>query len=198
MADSLFLNLWFPSFTEAEMLPRLACVLKHFPFSATKPGIGYVEVHSVSWNEPTVFQETFDYRADPERAIALASEFLHDDNGYVFEAMWDLWSPGAAGERWKREPHPVKFIVHGGQFEDGAGEESGNIQIDLGLDSQFLFEQEGSESAEGRHRVAENIQQLVNFSAAIEKNCGTVSRLLWSESEENLPQKLTAQLQRLQ
>ncbi len=31
MADSLYLSLWFPSFSESEMLPKLLCVLRHFP-----------------------------------------------------------------------------------------------------------------------------------------------------------------------
>ncbi len=49
MADQLYLNLWFPSFTEADMLPRLASVLRQFPFSAAKPGVGYVAVHGVAF-----------------------------------------------------------------------------------------------------------------------------------------------------
>ena len=79
MADSLYLSLWFPSFTEAEMMPRLLSVVKQFPFSADRPGIGYLAVHALSWDQPPVFTQSFDFSADPERAIALAAEFLHDD-----------------------------------------------------------------------------------------------------------------------
>jgi len=35
------------------------------------------------------------------------------------------------------------------------------------------------------------------LTAAIEKNCRVSSRLLWSESEESLPQKLIARLQKV-
>src|SRR5689334_15211790 len=75
MADRLYLSIWFPSFSTPEMLPRMLSVIKQFTFSRQRGGIGYLAVHSISWEEPIVFQQTFDYRADPERVLALASEF---------------------------------------------------------------------------------------------------------------------------
>jgi hypothetical protein len=196
MADTLYLNLWWPSFTEAEMLARLECVLRQFPFTRERPGIGYFAVYGVSWSEPVLTQETFDYQVTPQQAVALAAEFLHDDNGYIFEAAWNLWSPAEQYDSWSEQPHAVKFLVHGQNFEDGISEESGHVQIDFGLDSDFLFDE--MELTEiGQQRVKENIARLVAFSAAIEKNCGISARLLWSESEENLAQKLITRLQRL-
>jgi len=59
------------------MLPRLLSVLKQFPFSAERSGIGYLAVRSVSWEEPIVFEQTFDDRATPEQSLTLAAEFLH-------------------------------------------------------------------------------------------------------------------------
>lgn len=196
MADSLYLNLWFPSFSEADMMPRLLCVLQQFPFSQSRTGIGYIGIFGVSWREPVIFQETLDYRADPQHAIKHASEFLHADNGYIFEALWDLWTPGAEYDSWRLEPQRVKFLVHGPAFEDGIGEESGNIQIEFGFDSAFLFEDVDLTEI-GEQCVKENIAKLVSFSAAIEKNCGVHARLLWSESEENLARKLIARLQKV-
>jgi hypothetical protein len=196
MADSLYLNLWFPSFPEATMMPRLLAVLQQFPFSQERTGIGYVGIHGVSWSEPPVFEESFDYRAQPEHAVALAADFLHDDDGYVFEALWDLWSAGDQYDSWILKPWPVKFVVHGTRFEDGIAEESGHIQIDFGVDTPFLFDQvELTEM--GEHRVKQNIKKLVSFTSALEKHCGLAGRLLWSESEENLAQKLIARLQRV-
>ena len=55
MSDRLYLSIWFPSFNEPEMVPRLLSLLKQFPFSAQKSGVGYLAVHSVSWNEPLLF-----------------------------------------------------------------------------------------------------------------------------------------------
>src|SRR5579872_5019955 len=116
MADSLYLNLWFRSFREQEVLARVGCVFSQFPFSESRPGIGHLSIRSLDWSEPTVFEETFDHRASPERVLTLAGEFLHDDNSYVFEAHWDLWSRAASADEWRRQPHPVKFIAHGEMF----------------------------------------------------------------------------------
>jgi hypothetical protein len=46
--------------------------------------------------------------------------------------------------------------------------------------------------------VRSNVQKLVEFTANVEKNSGATGRLLWSESEENLAQKLINRLQRVQ
>src|SRR4051812_40279247 len=76
MADQLYLNLWFPSFTEAEMLPRLLSVIKQFSFSESLPGVGDLAIHPISFNEPEILEEQFDFRADPEQAILQAGEFV--------------------------------------------------------------------------------------------------------------------------
>jgi hypothetical protein len=196
MADRLYLNLWFPNFSEGEMLAKTLCVLNQFPFAAERPGIGYLAVHPISWNEPVVYQETFDYHATPEHAIETAGEFLHDDNAYEFEALWDLWTPGEdAG--WVRAPGSVNFFVHGLNFEEGTYEHDGHVQVDFGLDTPFLYEDVKLTPLTGE-RVRDNVQKLVEFTSAVEKICGTSARLLWSESEANLAQKLIARLQKVQ
>ena len=75
-----------------EMMPRLLGVMRQFPFSTQHPGIGYVAVHPVSYTESPIYAQTFDFRVEPERAITFASEFLHDDYAYEFEALWNLWN----------------------------------------------------------------------------------------------------------
>ena len=196
MADNLYLSLWFLSFSEEEMLPKMLCVLRQFPFASERPGIGYLAVHPISWNEPVIYQETFDFRAPPERALETVGEFLHEDNAYEFEALWDLWAPGEdAG--WIREPRPVRFLAHGLDFDEGAYEQEGHVQVDFGLDTPFLYE-EVKLTPLAEARVRENVQKLIAFTGAVEKNCGTSARLLWSESDENLAQKLIARLQKVQ
>ncbi|PYX95080.1 MAG: hypothetical protein DMG63_19665 [Acidobacteria bacterium] len=141
MADRLYLSLWFPSFEEAEMIPRTLAVLKHFPFSNSQPGIRYLGIYAISWNEPLVFEQTFDSRETPEQAVELAREHVHRDHAYEFEAMWDLWSPeigGGLDTTWRLQPQPVKFLVHGTEFEDGLFQEDGHVKIDFGLDTPFL------------------------------------------------------------
>src|SRR5579864_2050728 len=200
MADRLYLSIWFPSFHESEMVPRLLSVLKQFPFSAQRSGIAHLTVYSISWNEPLLFEQTFDYRIDPERALALAGEFLHEDNAYELEATWDLWVPIEEGDldtTWEVKPQLTKFTAFGTKFEDSTYQQNGHIQVDFGLDTPFLYEDvEFTEAVE--KRVKANVQKLINFTNAVEKNCGISGRVLWSESEDNLAQKLIERLQKVQ
>ncbi len=196
MADSLYLSLWFPSFAEREMMPRLFSVLRQFPFSVQRPGVGHIAVIPVSWNEAPVYEQSFDFQADPERAVALAGEFLHDDYAYELEALWDLWVPiEEDSDAWRLRPEQVRFTAHGLKFDEGSFQQFGHIQVDFGLDTPFLHEElEFTDETEAR--VKQNVQKLVAFTTAVEKNCGITGRVLWSESEENLAQKLIARLQK--
>ena len=196
MADSLYLSLWFLSFEEPEILPRAVSVLRQFPFSARRPGVTYVAVHPVSWNEPTILEQRFQRGITPEQAAGVAVELLHEDYAYVFEAYWDLWSPSEVSAVWVETPMLVRFIAQGAQFEDGAAAETGHIQVDFGLDVPFLHE-ELSLTSEAEEHVRNNVHKLVQFTALVEKNADATGRLLWSESEENLAQKLIARLQKV-
>ncbi len=196
MADRLYLSLWFPSFSESEMLAKMVCVLRQFPFAAEHPGIGHVAVHPIAWEEPAVYEETFDFSAEPQAAVEKTGEFLHDDNAYEFEGLWDLWSPGEDAD-WVQAPRKVRFIARGLNFDEGAYEQEGHIQVDFGLDTPFLYE-DVRLTPLAEARVRDNVQKLVAFTTAVEKNCGVSARLLWSESDENLAQKLIARLQKVQ
>jgi len=203
MADSLYLSLWFADFSTDSMFARVLAVMREFPFSQRLPGVRALALHPVSWNEATTLEERFGTStnsingAQPEEAIAVASGLIHEDYAYVFEAGWDLWTPREPPAEWVLEPSPVKFIVRGEEFEEGEAKSQGDIQIDFGLDSPFLHE-ELQLSSELEARVRANVQTLVDFINRIEKNAGTSARLLWSESDENLAQKLVSRLQRVQ
>jgi len=197
MADPLYLSLWFPSFDEPEALTYMLSVLRQFPFSQLKPGVTYVALHPVSWNEATILERRFSPGVTPEEAVLTASDLLHADYAYVFEGYWDLWARNESDQQWTLEPRLVKFIAHGMDFDDGIYEQEGQIQIDFGLDTFFLLDETGLDS-EAEARIRYNIHKLVEFSSKIEKNSGATARLLWSESEENLAQKLIARLQKVQ
>jgi hypothetical protein len=197
MGDSLYLSLWFPSFDESEILPRTISVLRQIPFSATRDGVTYAAIQPVSWSEPTILERRFSPGVAPEEAVAEVAELLHDDYAYLFEAYWDLWTPPEGAEKWVLEPSLVRLIAHGMEFEEHAAEQAGHIQIDFGLDTSFLHE-EVALTSEAERNVRSNVQKLVELTARIEKNAGATGRLLWSESEENLAQKLIARLQRVQ
>jgi hypothetical protein len=199
MADSLNFSLWFPSFHEAEMMPRAVSVMRQFLYSETREGITYLSVHPVAWSEPTVLERRFNPGISPEEAAEIASEFAHDDFGFVFEAFWDLWVPNddSEGDAWVQRPVAVRFIVHGVQFDEGIYADDGHMEVDFGLDTPFLFEGLQLSAANEEH-VRYNVAKLVAFTIAVQNNCRLSGRVLWSESENNLAQKLIAQLQQTQ
>jgi hypothetical protein len=196
MADSLYLSLWFANFETDDMLPHALAVMRQFPFSNQAPGITEIAVHPVNWNEPTILEQRFKPGVRPEEAVLIAADLLHEDYAYAFEAFWDLWKFDPASDQWTLQPSPMQFFVHGSQFDEGATEQEGNIQVDFGLDSPFL--QENLQlTIETEQRVRANVQKLVEFTSSVEKNAGTSTRLLWSESDENFAQKLISRLQKV-
>jgi len=195
--DPLYLSLWFPDFERVEMLPHALSVMRQFPFSAHQPGVSYLAVHPVSWDEPTVFEQRFNPGVTPEHAVLLASDLLHDDYAYVFDAAWDLWILDEKQRQWVLKPSPVKFLVYGEEFDAGSYQQEGHVQVDFGFDTPFLH-QEVQLTRETEEQVRANIQKLVDFSGNVEKYAGASGRVLWSESEENLAQKLINRLQRVQ
>jgi len=197
MADPLFLSLWFPNFEIDDMLPRALAVMRQFPFSAQQPGITYVALYPVSWNEPTILEQRFRPGIPPEAAVQIASDLLHEDYAYLFEAHWNLWTFVENTQQWGLEASQVKFLVHGLEFEDSVFEQEGHIQIDFGLDAPFL-QDEVKLTNEAEAKVRSNVQKLIEFTGKAEKSSGANARLLWSESEENLAQKLIARLQKVQ
>jgi hypothetical protein len=198
MADPLYLSLWFPNLELEELFPRLLAVMQQFPFSAQLPGISYLSFHPVSWNEATVLEQRFSPGIAPEQAILIASDLLHEDYAYLFEAAWDLWVPSSESpEQWTVQPSPMKFIAYGPEFAEGTYEQEGHVKIDFGLDSLFLQE-EVELNSETEAKIRSNVGKLIEFTNKVEKNSGASARLLWSESEENFAQKLIARLQKVQ
>jgi hypothetical protein len=197
MPDPLYLSLWFSDFSGPEMLPHAFSVLRQFPFSAQQPGVTHLALHPVSWNEATVLERRFPAGIDPGQATLIAAEQIHDDYAYVFEAHWDLWVPEALNANWVLDPAVVKFIVQGEEFDEGAYQQTGHIHVDFGFDSYFL-QPETSLNEQTQAKIRDNVAKLVEFSTNVEKNAGASSRLLWSESDESLAQKLIARLQGVQ
>jgi hypothetical protein len=179
------------------MLPHAFAVLQQFPFSAQRPGITYFALHPVSWNEATVLERRFPGGIDAGQAALIAAESVHEDYAYVFEAHWDLWTPDLSSANWVLEPAIVKFIVQGEEFDEEAYRHTGHIQVDFGADSYFLQAQT-SLSDQTASKIRDNVAKLVEFTKNVEMNSGSSARLLWSESEESLAQKLIARLQGVQ
>jgi hypothetical protein len=196
MPDNLYLNLWFSDSELVETFAHAAAVMQQLPFSAQVPGVSGLAVHPISWSEATILEDNFRPGISPEEAVTIAAGLPHDDYAYVFEGHWDLWSPLTPQGEWTLRPSPVRFVVRGDEFEDAESDVQGQLQIDFGLDAPFLYE-ELQLSEELESKVRSNVQKLVDFTALVEKNSGAKTRLLWSESEENLAQKLVKRMQRV-
>ncbi len=177
------------------MLPHALAVMRQFSYSAQRPGIVYLALHPVSWNEPTILEQRFRPGVLPEQAVLIASDLLHEDYAYRFEAFWDLWAVTENGD-WALQPSQVNFLVHGTEFDGGVYEQEGHIEVDLGLDSPFLQE-DVPLTIEAAARVRANVQKLVEFTTKVEKNAGANARMLWSESDQNFAQRLIARLQKV-
>jgi hypothetical protein len=203
MADRLYLSLWFPNFRLPALAPAIVSVLKQFGGPGHTPRVHAAAAYPISWNEPPFYQRIYEeeevQESAPEQAVAEATQILHDDFAYEFEVKWDLWGPETVGgldPTWRQEPAVVRVVGFGPQFDEGAYEQNGEVRVDFGLDTPFLLEEVELDQV-GAEYIKRNIQKLVEITNAIQENCGISSRLLWSDSGENLAQKLIARLQRV-
>jgi len=224
MSDTLYLSLWYPNLRLEALPDKLTAVLGAFAAHGGEAKAYAATVWPVSWNEAPVFQriwgrtgEGSERGAEPRQAVEEALELLHEDYAYEFQIGWNLWeletanagpstrpalraglaqddSPlGGLDPRWVREPRLVRVTGFGPLFDEGAYEQDGHIRVDFGADTPFLEEDAELDQVGARH-VEENVRQLVELTAAVEKASGATARLLWSELGESLAQRLAARL----
>jgi hypothetical protein len=203
MADRLNLSLWFPNFRLPALAPAIVSVLKQFAPPGLAPRVHAAAAYPIAWSEAPSYQRIYEedevQESAPEQAVAEATQILHDDFAYEFEIKWDLWvaeTVGGLDPAWKQEPVLVRVVGFGPHFDEGAYEQNGQVRVDFGVDTPFLLEEVDLDQMGAEH-VKRNVQKLVEVTNAIQENCGISSRLLWSDSGENLAQKLIARLQRV-
>ncbi|HEX4029593.1 MAG TPA: hypothetical protein VHX20_04475 [Terracidiphilus sp.] len=199
MADTLYLSLWYPNLRLAAIPDKLTAVLDAFAAHGGEARVYAVTVWPMNWSESPVFQRVYGHGErgmEPRQAVEEALELLHEDYAYEFQIGWNLWeleTGTGLDDRWAREPRLVRVTGLGPLFEEGAYEQDGHIRIDFGSDAPFLEEDANLDAAAARH-VEENVRQLVELTAAVEKGSGATARLLWSELGESLAQRLAARL----
>ena len=208
MSDTLYLSLWYPNLRLADIPAKLTAVLGAFAAHGGEKRVYSATVWPISWNEPPVFQQVYGRRigagsegtgklgAEPQFAVEEALELLHDDFAYEFQIGWSLWeleTDASLDARWAREPRLVRVTGFGPLFDEGTYEADGHIRVDFGSDAPFLEEDLELDSVAARH-VEENVRQLLELTAAVEKASGATARLLWSELGESLAQRLAARL----
>lgn len=202
MADTLYLSLWYPNLRLEALPEKLTAVLEAFAAHGGEKLVYSTTVWPVSWSETAVLQRVYGRAGEGERgvlprqAVEDATELLHDDYAYEFQIGWSLWEmENTAGldPRWVKQPRLVRITGYGPLFDEGAYEQDGHIKIDFGSDAPFL--EEGIElDAQAARHVEENVRQLVELAAAVEKVSGATARILWSELGESLAQRLAARL----
>jgi hypothetical protein len=221
MSDTLYLSLWYPNLRLAALAEKLTAVLGEFAAHGGEARVYAATVWPINWTESPVFQQVYGRRAgaggdgaialgvEPHLAVEQALEILHDDYAYEFQIGWSLWEletndlppheqgpvrgdPGLDA-RWARAPRLVRVTGFGPLFDEGAYEADGHIRIDFGSDAPFLEEDLELDSVAAKH-VEENVRQLVELTAGVEKASGATARLLWSELGESLAQRLAARL----
>ena len=203
MADTLYLSLWYPNLRLEALPDKLAAVLGAFAAHGGEKLVYSATVWPVSWSETAVFQRVYgragsegQHGVPPRQAIDDAADLLHDDYAYEFQIGWTLWeleNEAGLDPRWVKQPRLVRVTGYGPLFDEGAYEQDGHVKIDFGSDAPFLEEGVDLDAQAARH-VEENVRQLVELAAAVEKESGATARILWSELGESLAQRLAARL----
>jgi hypothetical protein len=150
--------------------------------------------------------------ADPSTALHSAQDDRAKDNAGPSTALGAKNVPNSAQDdsllsgddsslraldaRWMRELRLVRVTGFGPLFDEGAYEADGHIRVEFGSDAPFLEEDLELDSVAAR-RVEENVRQLVELTAAVEKESGATARLLWSELGESLASRLALRLKSL-
>jgi hypothetical protein len=204
MADQLYLSLWYPNFRLESLPAALEKVMEQFSAAGGSSRVSAATVYPISWNETPVWQRVYRNEADDEEAsprsvIAAAMENGHHDYAWEFELNWELWVPEQApglDTMWRHEPRGVTVVGFGPEFDDRAYETNGQIRVDFGLDTPFLYEDMDLDE-DAVVRVKQNVEKLVQFTNGVQKNGGISTRLLWSESGESLAKKLIERLQQV-
>jgi hypothetical protein len=187
MADTLYLSLWYPNLRLAELPRKLKAVLSAFAAHGGEASVYSATVWPINWNESPVFQQVYG------RRIGAGSEETGKLGAEPGLSLWELETGASLDPRWTRELRLVRVTGFGPLFDEGAYEADGHIRVDFGSDAPFLEEDLELDSVAARH-VEENVRQLVELTAAVEKASGATARLLWSELGESLAQRLAARL----
>jgi hypothetical protein len=148
--------------------------------------------------------------------VALCREHRNSDCCYEAEGQWDLWLHDLDTDTWRRGPQQIRLVCNGSDYENGAAAaESGHFFADLGLEHLFtghagLLGMRAPDAApagpieaefvarmaredrlhEYHEKTRENIQQLLNWTRAVEDALPVERMTLWSEGEENLEARL--------
>ena len=180
MSDHVRLSYWLRGFTAENMLGSLDAALRCLPVSRLAPALS-LKIYAIEFSEPAMVERVFEDPVDLEEVIAAAGEFLNPDCAYQVDAFWDLWQ--WKGD-WALRPAAVSLVCFGPLFESEWGEQ---VQIDFGPDGSFL---PAEDMPEGGLAIRSNIRSLLHLAGDLDQALAVEKRMLWSDSGENLAERL--------
>ena len=216
MANRAYASFWTRDYSEDLMLDRFERWLETVPASAERPGFASLVIRAVEPSEAPVLEH--DFRAggaDAATVVALAREHRNADCSYEAETFWNLWQPDHETGVWQRAPRRLLLICNGPEYDGGVAAESGHFLADLGLEhcftghggllgasnraaapasqleAEFLARMTRDDQLREYHeKTRQNIQQLMDWTRAVEQALPVERATLWSEGEENLEARL--------
>lgn len=180
MRDPLFLTLWLEGFSPIALPVYFRKMMAVFPISKLEP-LARLRIVPISWGEPALLEEDFEVDEGLESLSGIIQEHLHDDCAYQVETRWDLWQWEES--EWSLKPSRVVLDLYGNAFETDSGE---NARIDFGPEALFLPESR----SDLLRPVQSNIRSLLHLADDIEQALPVGRRLLWSDNDENLVDRL--------
>lgn len=180
MADTVHLSLWLRGFTQHNMLSMFERALRRFPYSRIEPS-GLIIVYPLSYSEPALAEREIPDASSYQDVLSAAREHANADCSYQLDCFWDLWQ--YTGD-WQLRPSAVSISLYAPLFESPWGEQ---IQFDLGLADLYL----PSPFAPLNERVyRSNIKSVLHLAEDMERILPVEKRSLWSDTGENLADRL--------
>jgi len=182
MADRLYLSLWLERHSAMNMHRNFAVALRNFPFSTQSPQC-YFRVSAVDPTEPALLEQVYELPTQFKVLTDDMEKWRSSDICFEVEAFWDLWQNLPEG--WRLKPTRVNLFFFGPEYPSERNE---SILAELGIESLFL--PLDSDDASILHYYQSNIKSLLRLNAEWSDAVAVKDRRLWSESPQNLMERL--------
>jgi hypothetical protein len=176
MPDQLHLSFWLKRSAEDAVLSQFEELLRRFPFSHLRPGIGALCIYAIDYSEPTLVEHAFTEEVDAGAVLEMCREFESADCAYVVEGWWELWR---YQQDWQLKPAPVTLTCFGPEFDNEMGD---HLRVVLGAEYDFL-PQPGV--PQGAQKAQSNLAGLVRLAREMSAALPVERMSLWSDSGEN-------------
>jgi hypothetical protein len=182
MADRLYLSLWLENHSTLGMHRHFSAAVRKFPFS-TQSSEAYLRVSAVDPSEPALLEQVFKLPEQLEEIFDAMEKWRSSDVAFEVEGFWDLWQDLPDG--WQLKPTRIQLFFFGPEFPSEFGE---SIRAELGIESLFL--PTTIDPGKDLHFYQSNLKSLLRLNADWSNTLRLKDRKLWSDSSEDLSQRL--------